>query len=265
MLKKTLLSQHAPTAFYVALSIVSIGILSIVPVSAAGGTVDCVNTGDPCLVKNEDDVKARNFCAAKADELLESVYDPSNGTADKEGVRMAISNSCFVGYTNGLNNTPPQEVAAICDGSTLTSAKERIKTDFPKICKDAYESAGGSSLAGVTGASSCDRAKEGGKRFLTMPAWYRGVLDSKCEVSADAVNGNISLFITIIVLNIVDILLNIVAYASIAFIMVGGFRMITSSGSATGMAAGRKTIINALIGLVISIASIGIVNLIIPN
>lgn len=107
-------------------------------------------------------------------------------------------------------------------------------------------------------------------RFLTFPAWYRGLTDGDCNVSVEAVaagksveeGGKLAVFVQILAINIVEILLNVVAYVCIAYIIVGGFKYITSAGSPDGNEKGRKTIINALVGLVISIISIGLINLI---
>ncbi len=107
-------------------------------------------------------------------------------------------------------------------------------------------------------------------RFLTFPTWYRGLTDGDCNVSVEAVGtgksveegGKLAVFVQILAINIIEIMLNIVAYICIAFIIVGGFKYITSAGSPDGNEKGRKTIINALIGLVISIVSIGIINLV---
>lgn len=112
-----------------------------------------------------------------------------------------------------------------------------------------------------------------GARFLTMPAWYRGLVQgtsttnsagSGSTVECDVVipNKDIGLFTRILAVNIVEILLHVVAYISISFIIIGGFKYITSSGSPDGNEKGRKTITNAVIGLIISIVSIGIINLI---
>ena len=102
--------------------------------------------------------------------------------------------------------------------------------------------------------------------FLTMPAWYRGLTEgSDCqiklpEVGADNNGESIRAFAIVLALNIVEIMLNIVAYVTIAFIIVGGFKYITSAGSPDGNEKGRKTIMNAVIGLLISMVSIGIIN-----
>lgn len=106
---------------------------------------------------------------------------------------------------------------------------------------------------------SCD------SRFLTIPAWYRGVTDADCNVSVEASGGDLTTFIWKIVFNIVEAMLHVVAYIAAGFVIVGGFKYLTSAGSADANAKGRKTILNAIIGLVISIMSIGIVNLVTAN
>lgn len=105
----------------------------------------------------------------------------------------------------------------------------------------------------------------GDARFLTMPAWYRGVAKQEsgsCNVSVEAVGGDLEKFIWTIAFNIVEIMLHMVAYISIGFIIFGGFKYMISAGNESGIAGAKKTIINAVIGLLISIMSIGMVNFI---
>lgn len=106
-------------------------------------------------------------------------------------------------------------------------------------------------------------------RFLTLPPWYRGLTTGMdCAVDVNSIQGGqtqsdkLRIFIQILAINIVEIMMHVVAYVCIAFIIIGGFKYITSTGSPDGNVKGRQTIQNALIGLVISIASIGIVNFI---
>ncbi len=99
--------------------------------------------------------------------------------------------------------------------------------------------------------------------FLTFPAWYRGVVAADCSiVSPASLPGGLPTFIWMIVLNVVEIGLQLVGYIAVGYIFYGGFLFLTSTGSSEGMTKARTTIQNAVIGLVISIASIGIVNLI---
>lgn len=100
--------------------------------------------------------------------------------------------------------------------------------------------------------------------FLTFPAWYDGLLakDGSCKVelpsgdAADSIGG----FVWRIVLNLIEIGLQIVAYVSAGFIIYGGFRYLTSSGSPDKTTAARKTIMNAVVGLVLSFFSVVIVS-----
>ena len=63
-----------------------------------------------------------------------------------------------------------------------------------------------------------------------------------------------------IALNIVQAGLTIAAYVTVFFIVKGGFEYMTSAGSSDGMTSAKKTIANAVIGLVIAVLSAAIVN-----
>lgn len=107
-------------------------------------------------------------------------------------------------------------------------------------------------------------------RLLTFPAWYRGLQIPDQPPSPEACNvkspttlkGGIYELIWTIALNIVEFMLQLVGYVSVGFIIVGGFKYMTSSGSPDGMSKSKKTIMNAVIGLVISIFSVAIVNVV---
>lgn len=106
-----------------------------------------------------------------------------------------------------------------------------------------------------------------GTQFLTFPSWFRGLVDtSNCELKQPGKNApELQGYILVIVLNVLEIALQLVAYISVGFIIYGGFKYLTSPSDSSKIAGGRKTIQNALIGLVISFASIAIVNLITNN
>lgn len=106
--------------------------------------------------------------------------------------------------------------------------------------------------------------------FLTFPAWYDGLTDSSCRLKSPSdLNGpeksKLSRYIFRVVLNVLDMALQLVAYISVGYIMYGGFKWLTSASDSSKIAGARKTIQNALIGLVISILSVAIVNLIANN
>lgn len=101
---------------------------------------------------------------------------------------------------------------------------------------------------------------------FVFPAWYEGLCDDKGNIKspADMGNGkdtaaNLGAWLTRIALNVVQILLYVVGYVSIGYIIFGGFKYMTQGDNASGTAAARKTIQNAVIGLVLSIMSVAIV------
>lgn len=122
------------------------------------------------------------------------------------------------------------------------------------------------SLAGVVAVANpapVSAACESG--FLTFPAWYRNVIDtSTCELKSIGDGGDIALndFIMIVIINIVEMILQLVAYAAAVMLIVGGFKYITSQGDQNSMANAKKTITNSIIGLIVAIFSVAIVNIV---
>lgn len=107
--------------------------------------------------------------------------------------------------------------------------------------------------------------KDCSMRFLTFPTWFNGLVEienGKCIVASPDKVGGIGPFVWRIVLNVIEIALQLVIYAAIGFILFGGFQFLTSGGSPDVAAKSRQTIINAAIGIVISIGAIAILNLI---
>ncbi len=106
--------------------------------------------------------------------------------------------------------------------------------------------------------------------FLTFPAWYDGLTDGNCRLkSPSKLGGNeetkLTRYIFRIVLNVLEIALQLVAYISAGFIIYGGFKYLTVASDANKITAARTTIQNAVVGLVLSFLSIAIVTLIAGN
>ena len=117
--------------------------------------------------------------------------------------------------------------------------------------------------------------------FLGIPAWYDGLprdpsgcnvrvseattTDGNGKTVEDPSQGDLSSFIFRIALNIIELALWLIGYLAVGFIIYGGFKYLTSAGSADRITAGRKIIQNAVIGLVISFFSVAIVNFIASN
>lgn len=105
--------------------------------------------------------------------------------------------------------------------------------------------------------------------LLGIPAWYRGMQDGSCNIklpvgteknSDGTLKPDVNKTIMTIALNILQAGLVLVAYVTIFYLIKGGFGYITSAGDSAGMVSAKKTITNALIGLVIAVFSASIVN-----
>jgi hypothetical protein len=117
--------------------------------------------------------------------------------------------------------------------------------------------------AAAGGASGTATPADCGSGFLGIRPWYYGLADpaADCAIKAPSSSDSNALgtFIWAIVLNCIDIALTLAAYVAIVFIIYGGFLFITGSGVATQIERARKTIFNAVIGLVVAMGAIGIV------
>lgn len=96
--------------------------------------------------------------------------------------------------------------------------------------------------------------------ILTLPPWYRGLTDDNCNVVSPSEVGGLSPFIWTIALNIIEMIMQIVGYTTVAFLIFGGFKYMTAQGEPSRMMEAKDTIRNALIGLLIAIFSVAVVN-----
>ncbi len=103
--------------------------------------------------------------------------------------------------------------------------------------------------------------------FFSLPTWYKYLNGIETE---DPLTGRIACTpqisglqdVWLIVLAVIDILLRIAILAAIAFIVAGGFKFMTSQGQPDKVKQALSTIINACIGLVISLAAATLVSFI---
>lgn len=108
----------------------------------------------------------------------------------------------------------------------------------------------------------------GNSSFLGFPTWYKyldGTTISQkvnetqtvqiCQPMLRGIND-----VWLVVAAIVEILLRVGALVSIGFIIWGGIRLVVSQGDPGGVKAGRESIQNAVIGLVITVSATALVN-----
>lgn len=134
-----------------------------------------------------------------------------------------------------------------------------------------FVTATNSFAAVLTYAPQCE------KPFLGIQPWFRGLsvvtdpTTGMCGIAGPGQtinNGKTTTtldlqgFIWRIALNVIDIGLAIVGYIAFFFILYGGFQFLTGGSNPSQIEKARKTILNAVIGLVISLGAVAIVNLI---
>lgn len=100
------------------------------------------------------------------------------------------------------------------------------------------------------------------KTFLGLLPWYHYLrmssVDGACEVQNFHLLGANS-SILLILLALIDDLLRVAGLLAVIFVIYAGIKYITSQGSPDKTAAAQRTIMNALIGLVIAVLSIQLV------
>ncbi len=112
-------------------------------------------------------------------------------------------------------------------------------------------------------SNGCESSHSSSLTFF--PAWYDGLLckdgniKSPKDMGGNNTGRNFGLWLSIIGMNLVRMLLYVVGYASLIFIIYGGFKFMTQGDNSGGITSARKTIQNAIIGLVLSIFSVAIV------
>ncbi len=122
---------------------------------------------------------------------------------------------------------------------------------------------GGSSMAVVSATPTYAANAKCPDHVLSFPTWYRGLQDGDCNITGPGTGDTaVSDFIWKILLNVLEIALQLVGYLSVGFIIYGGFKYITGAGASDKIVAGRKIIMNAVVGLIISIFSVAIINIV---
>ena len=105
-------------------------------------------------------------------------------------------------------------------------------------------------------AANCGEPDD--SNFLSFPTWYRN-LECDSEGHVDLEGQEIGHVAIVVALNIVDIVLRMLSIVAIGFIIYGGFQYLIARGEPANMAKGKATITHAVVGLIIGIASAGIV------
>lgn len=112
----------------------------------------------------------------------------------------------------------------------------------------------------VLAESACQESAGG---FLNFPTWYKYIIANPgppCELEQDLIVN-----LPKILLAVFEILLRAGGLLAVAMILYGGIQYIISQGEPDKTKGARTTILNAIIGLVITMSAVAIVNLIGKN
>ncbi len=96
--------------------------------------------------------------------------------------------------------------------------------------------------------------------FFSIPPWHEYITACDAEGGVDNINFELQ-DIWLIAAAIMEAFLKISAIAALLYVIYGGFKYITSQGSPDGTAKARRTIINAMAGLVIAVLASAAVTL----
>lgn len=108
------------------------------------------------------------------------------------------------------------------------------------------------------GAVPCEDAD---KRLLGVPTWYKYLDDEpaggECNLAINSASDALPIGLAIL-----EAMLTIGGLVAVVMVFIGGFKYVLSQGEADKAAGGRKTVVNAMIGLVIIILATRIVSFI---
>jgi len=91
--------------------------------------------------------------------------------------------------------------------------------------------------------------------FLGLPAWYDGLTDDSCKIASPSGDEQVKAYVWTIVFNIVGLITGVIGYLAIGFVIWGGIQYMIAQGDPGKVAKGKKTIMNAVIGLIIAMTA----------
>ncbi len=111
-------------------------------------------------------------------------------------------------------------------------------------------------------AATGDPCKAEGGNFFGLPTWYKYLssVENKDGICSPALTGLNDIWL--IALAIIEILLRIAVAFAVAYLLIGGFKFITSRANPDKTSAAKNTVVDAIIGLVVAISATAVVSFI---
>jgi hypothetical protein len=111
--------------------------------------------------------------------------------------------------------------------------------------------------------SSSKKCNTKNSSFFGLPTWYKYIVDTEATTKDDCVlKFDVTKDVPKVLLAVFEIILRVGGLVSVGFVIWGGIQYIISQGEPEKTKSARTTIINALVGLVITVSAVVIVNLI---
>ena len=114
-------------------------------------------------------------------------------------------------------------------------------------------------IASISLAPQPVAAKCGDQPPLGFKPWYDGLCEGE-EIKDVEGEGELTVFIWTIVLNVIFDLSLAIGYIAVAMVIYSGYLYIMSQGDPTRMAKGKKSMMSAIIGVIIAMGATVIVN-----
>lgn len=99
-----------------------------------------------------------------------------------------------------------------------------------------------------------------GNGLFGFPNWYKYLPSADAATCTPGITGLNDIWL--VLLAIIEILIRVAILAAIIYVLIGGFKFITSRDNPEKTASARHTVIDALVGLVIAVAATAVVSFI---
>lgn len=210
---------------------------------SAGAVVDC------------EDPKFKNSGESSAPPLSTRCFIGETGPDNKQ---VYAKVDCTADFQSQIGKALEANTCYVIDkkGDQVIRANS-IDCEDPivKGAKDGTDPIGTGTIR-TTAPGACPNVQT---TFFGLPTWYKYLeVGDNCAVKLDfKANPN---QIWLIALAIADILLWIAGFVAVLFVILGGYKYITSQFDPEGTKNARDTILNALIGLAVAVIAAALVN-----
>jgi hypothetical protein len=114
-----------------------------------------------------------------------------------------------------------------------------------------------SSINGIAVATDAECRGDGA---LKIPTWHQYLpKDANCNINTTDMGGEV---VILVLFGIFDIVLFLAGFIAVIIVIWGGYKFLTSAGEPQKIASARTTIINALVGILITFVASNVVGFI---